>query len=86
MLDAKFEARLAKAALFMQVSATAGRLPPDERCQLEELLTGDWDGRGLAGESGRRLLTLARNFETWSYHEVGRAWYAPTVPLGVSPP
>lgn len=65
------EPTIQRARLFLEMSSLVETLSPRRRRQLEELLTGDSDGRGLGGEGGRLILMIARNFRRWSYPMAG---------------
>jgi hypothetical protein len=61
LIGPREEARLARARHKMGElrAAGLGRLEGDEWDQLEELLAGDWDGRGVDADTLRRLLAAA---------------------------
>lgn len=57
------EWRIFRARCFLVLAWPARELDPHERQLLEELLTGDWDGRGCAGDLWRKLQRMAGEFE-----------------------
>lgn len=61
-----------RAARFLRTSRTARALPVKAKRQLEEMLTLDWDGRGLTGEHAETIRMLAGNFHLNSTVPQGR--------------
>lgn len=67
--------RIFRVRCFMSIAWQAREMSDEDRAALEELLTGDWDGRGLAGERGRRFLNLRDEFEDgWLHASDVKVW------------
>lgn len=73
ILEPEQEAHLKKVRVFMRISH-ASLLPPHQQRQLAEILTRDWDGRGLAREDAKVLFWWVAVFNGWYHHDPGCAW------------
>lgn len=69
------EWRIFRARCFIAIVWEVKEMDQLEQLMLAELLTGDWDGRGLAGKVGRKMLQLLREFEEgWLHDHDEKVW------------